>query len=181
MSGPNSLRHRMVTGELSRHARLLRRRRRLLADDRAGAEGGGRWRGLASRSDISGWTPSRVRRCSSLSWLRTSHPDDSILFGHSSLCMKPSRGRVGFIHEVIERSATMDLLDVGGVPAARRRSAWTDLPRRSRSSGTSRQPSGAPATLGWQVRLRRLGNTFLYGVADQPAIDHASRPIERRS
>ena len=157
-----------LTGELARHADSLtavdassRMIQRAREETDTGAV-------RFVKADIFDWTPDRAYDVVFFaSWLSHVPPprfDD--FWALVARCMKP-RGRVGFIDEDDRAIGNDDLLDVGGVPAARRTLSNGRTYRVVKVFWHPDELQARLQTLGWQVRVRRLGDTFLYGVAHQ--------------
>lgn len=118
------------------------------------------------QADIFDWTPDRtydvVFFANWLSHVPPSRFDDFwALVAH---CIKP-QGRVGFIDEDDRAIGNDNVGDVGGVPIARRTLSDGQTYRVVKVFWHPAQLQEQLQTLGWRARVRRLGNTFLYGDA----------------
>ena len=79
-------------------------------------------------------------------------------------CLKPD-GRVGFIDEDDRAIANDHRLQVGDTPAARRTLGDGRTYHVVKVFWHPDQLEARLETLGWTAHVRRLGNTFLYGLA----------------
>ncbi len=120
------------------------------------------------QADLFEWSPDRaydaVFFANWLSHVPPSRFDD--FWALVSRCVKP-QGRVGFIDEDDRAIANDDRLLIGDVPAARRTLSDGRTYHVVKVFWRPEELRARLRAVGWTARVRRLGETFLYGVASR--------------
>jgi demethylmenaquinone methyltransferase/2-methoxy-6-polyprenyl-1,4-benzoquinol methylase len=118
------------------------------------------------QADLFEWTPDRTYDAVCFAnWL--SHVPPNLFDDFWTLvarCLRP-HGRVWFLDEDERAVANDDRLMVSDVPAARRTLSDGRVYRVVKVFWHPDELTAGLQALGWSVQMRRLGDTFMYGVA----------------
>jgi len=117
-------------------------------------------------ADIFNWTPDRAYDAVFFScWLSHVPPERFADFwALVARCVTP-HGKVGFIDEDDRAVGNDQLVDIDGVPVARRTLSDGRTYRVVKVFWSPEELQTRVRALGWTTDIRRLGDTFLYGTA----------------